>query len=147
MRPVGAGVAVGLVLAWLLAEVQGPHRRRADRDHPVVPRAVRDLPGRAGPHVSGVLAVAVAGIYAGRRSHEMLTPLSRMQGLAFWEVVLFLLNGLVFILIGLQLPARAVRPAGPAGRRAAGHRGRDQPHGRPVPLRVGVPRDVPAAGT
>jgi CPA1 family monovalent cation:H+ antiporter len=98
------GVALGVVLAWLLAEVQ----TRID-DAPIeitlsflVPYAIYLAAEQL--HVSGVLAVAVAGIYAGRRSPEMLSASSRIQGLAVWEVVLFLLNGLVFILIGLQLP-------------------------------------------
>jgi Na+/H+ antiporter len=54
--------------------------------------------------VSGVLAVVTAGLYLGRRLPELLTFKTRLQGGPFWEMVEFLLNGFVFILIGLQLP-------------------------------------------
>lgn len=54
--------------------------------------------------VSGVLAVVVAGIYAGRIAARSMTSAQRIDGLAAWNVVLFVINGLVFILIGLQLP-------------------------------------------
>jgi CPA1 family monovalent cation:H+ antiporter len=49
--------------------------------------------------------VAVAGIYGGWRSPQTWSAQSRIQAYAVWEVLLFVLNGLVFVLIGLQLPA------------------------------------------
>jgi len=52
---------------------------------------------------SGVLAVVACGLYLGRRTPEVITPETRIQGYAFWELVTFLLNGLIFALIGLQL--------------------------------------------
>jgi Na+/H+ antiporter len=52
---------------------------------------------------SGVLAVVTTGLYLGRRGPEYISPATRMQGYAFWELVTFLLNGLIFALIGLQL--------------------------------------------
>jgi CPA1 family monovalent cation:H+ antiporter len=55
-------------------------------------------------HVSGVLAVVVAGIYAGRIATTAFTSEQRIEGRAAWNVVLFLIHGFVFILIGLQLP-------------------------------------------
>ncbi|HEY3853930.1 MAG TPA: Na+/H+ antiporter [Verrucomicrobiae bacterium] len=55
--------------------------------------------------VSGVLSVVTAGLYLGRRTPELLSFKTRLQGGPFWEMVEFLLNGFVFILIGLQLPA------------------------------------------
>ena len=54
--------------------------------------------------VSGVLAVVVAGIYGGRIGARTLNSAQRVEGLAAWNVVLFLIHGLVFVLIGLQLP-------------------------------------------
>jgi len=54
-------------------------------------------------HFSGVLSVVVAGLYLGRRGPYYISPATRLQGYAFWELVTFLLNGLVFALIGLQL--------------------------------------------
>jgi monovalent cation/hydrogen antiporter len=55
-------------------------------------------------HVSGVLSVVVAGIYAGKIAARSLSSEQRVEGAAAWKVVLFLINGLVFIVIGLQLP-------------------------------------------
>ena len=54
-------------------------------------------------HLSGVLAVVTTGLYLSFRSAQMFTHQSRMQTYAVWEVVSFILNGLVFILMGLQL--------------------------------------------
>jgi Na+/H+ antiporter len=54
-------------------------------------------------HFSGVLAVVSTGLYLTFRSAEMFTNESRIMAYAVWDVVLFILNGLVFILIGLQL--------------------------------------------
>jgi monovalent cation/hydrogen antiporter len=52
---------------------------------------------------SGVLSVVAAGLYLGRRGPYVISPETRLQGYAFWELVTFLLNGLIFSLIGLQL--------------------------------------------
>lgn len=54
--------------------------------------------------VSGVLAVVAAGLHLGRRFPELLNFRTRLQGAPVWEMIEFLLNGFVFILIGLQLP-------------------------------------------
>jgi CPA1 family monovalent cation:H+ antiporter len=54
--------------------------------------------------VSGVLSVVTAGLYLGRLMPELLTFKTRLQSGPVWEMVEFLLNGVVFILIGLQLP-------------------------------------------
>ena len=53
--------------------------------------------------VSGVLAVVVAGIIFGRSSSTTLDPVTRVNAVAVWDFAIFLSNGLVFILIGLQL--------------------------------------------
>ena len=55
-------------------------------------------------HVSGVLAVVAAGLIAGRGASHALTSSQRVLGEAVWRTVLFLINGTVFVLIGLQLP-------------------------------------------
>lgn len=54
-------------------------------------------------HVSGILAVVAAGLYAGIDDTKHLTLETRMKAWSIWEMVLFLLNGLVFLLLGLQL--------------------------------------------
>jgi Na+/H+ antiporter len=55
-------------------------------------------------HYSGVMAVVSGGLFLSFRSHEFLNYHSRIQATNVWETVGFILNGLVFILIGLQLP-------------------------------------------
>ena len=53
--------------------------------------------------VSGVLATVAAGGYLGWRNPQLLSALTRFRGQGVWSVLLLLFNGLVFILIGLQL--------------------------------------------
>ncbi len=55
-------------------------------------------------HFSGVLAVVSGGLFLSHQQHTMLSHLSRIQGVNVWSTVSFVLNGLIFILIGLQLP-------------------------------------------
>lgn len=97
------GVAIGLAAAWLSTEL----RRRIEE--PAIEISVSLLTAyiayipaqRLG--ASGVLAAVAAGLYAGHRSGAILSPSSRLQLLGFWEVVTFLLDSLLFLLIGLQL--------------------------------------------
>jgi CPA1 family monovalent cation:H+ antiporter len=99
------GVGVGLLVAWLYAQIE----RRLD-DSPIeitlsflVPFAAY-IPAEA-VGASGVLAAVAAGLYVGRKSARIISPASRVQAEAVWGVLTFLLNGLAFILIGLQLRA------------------------------------------
>src|SRR5688572_18338199 len=55
-------------------------------------------------HFSGVIAVVTGGLLLSNQRQKMLTHLSRIQGSNVWSTVGFVLNGLVFLLIGLQLP-------------------------------------------
>jgi Na+/H+ antiporter len=55
-------------------------------------------------HSSGVLATVACGMYLGRESSLYFSTRARLQGAAVWETLSFVLNGIVFILIGLQLP-------------------------------------------
>jgi len=55
-------------------------------------------------HVSGVLAVVVAGLIIGHDAPRHASGASRLQAVAVWRLVDFLLEGLVFLLIGQQLP-------------------------------------------
>ena len=55
-------------------------------------------------HYSGVLAVVAGGLLLSSKRESMLTYLSRIQGANVWSTVGFVFNGLVFMLIGLQLP-------------------------------------------
>src|SRR6476619_660579 len=55
-------------------------------------------------HASGILAVVACGLYLGRGSSHFFSPAVRLQANAVWSVFTFILNGFVFVLIGLQLP-------------------------------------------
>jgi CPA1 family monovalent cation:H+ antiporter len=55
-------------------------------------------------HTSGVLGVVVAGLYLGHQSPRRQTAATRLQGTAVWRMIEFLLESVVFALIGLQLP-------------------------------------------
>jgi CPA1 family monovalent cation:H+ antiporter len=54
-------------------------------------------------HVSGVISTVAAGLMLGWHQHEVFSAAVRMRGAAFWQLVIFLLEALVFILIGLSL--------------------------------------------
>jgi monovalent cation/hydrogen antiporter len=97
------GIGFGLLIGWLASQVQ----RRLD-DPPVqitisilTPFAAYLPADQVG--VSGVLAVVAAGLYLGWRAPEIINSRMRLQAGPVWEMIQFLLNGLVFILIGLQL--------------------------------------------
>jgi monovalent cation/hydrogen antiporter len=102
---IGGGIAIGLALGWLIRQV----RRRLD--NPPVEVTVALMTGYFTfipaylVGASGVLAVVTAGVYVGWYTPELTTLQTRLQGDAFWEILTFLLNGLLFILVGLSLPA------------------------------------------
>lgn len=56
-------------------------------------------------HMSGVLSVVTAGLFISWRSREVFSSETRLQTKVVWDTVIFLLNGIIFILIGLQMPA------------------------------------------
>jgi Na+/H+ antiporter len=56
-------------------------------------------------HVSGVLAVVATGLYLGYEAPDTINASIRLQISAVWEMITYLLNGMVFVLIGLQLPS------------------------------------------
>jgi CPA1 family monovalent cation:H+ antiporter len=55
-------------------------------------------------HCSGVLAAVAAGFYLGNRSSYFFSSTARIAAYGFWDTFTFVLNGVVFLLIGLQLP-------------------------------------------
>jgi CPA1 family monovalent cation:H+ antiporter len=98
------GICVGVAVGWLATQVQ----RRLD-DPPVQTMLSLLTPyvayfGGERLHVSGILAVVIAGLYYGWRAPRILTGRMRLQALPVWEMVVFILNGVLFMLIGLQLP-------------------------------------------
>jgi Na+/H+ antiporter len=56
-------------------------------------------------HFSGVLAVVSGGLYLSNKRQNMLSYLGRIQATNVWDSIVFVLNGLIFLLIGLQLPS------------------------------------------
>jgi CPA1 family monovalent cation:H+ antiporter len=63
-------------------------------------------------HLSGVLAVVAAGLVRGRHAPEVLSAQSRLLGYAVWNIIVFFINALVFMTIGLQLPGILARLSG-----------------------------------
>ncbi|OLD72822.1 MAG: Na+/H+ antiporter [Chloroflexi bacterium 13_1_20CM_66_33] len=101
---VGAGgIVVGLAVGWLLAEV-----RRHIHD-PEVENTISLLTGYAAYlpaehlHVSGILAVVATGLYLGRVGPRIVAADTRVQNSGMWDVVVFVLEGLIFIIAGLGL--------------------------------------------
>ena len=94
------GLAIGAVVAWFEHKID---------DAPVeivisilVPYTTYLIGDRA--HVSGVMAVIACGMYMSRQSSEYMTPQVRLRTTAVSDALTFVLNGIVFVLLGLQLP-------------------------------------------
>jgi CPA1 family monovalent cation:H+ antiporter len=97
------GIAVGMVLAFLFIAI---HRRLGDPLIEVI--TVLTIPyatyvAAESLHVSGVLAVVAAGLVRGRYSPEIVSAEMRIMARSLWNVLVFMLNSLIFILIGIQM--------------------------------------------
>jgi Na+/H+ antiporter len=55
-------------------------------------------------HVSGVIAVVILGLSIARFSAKVFPEKLKQQSKSIWDIIIFLLNGLIFIFIGLQFP-------------------------------------------
>ena len=102
------GVAIGLAIGWLAAKIHPFLDRRGLSDPKssititlLTPFAAY-LPAEA-IHVSGVFAVVAAGLYVGNRCEQVFTKETYAEAKAVWEWIDFLLNSLIFILIGFQI--------------------------------------------
>jgi len=98
------GIALGLAVAWLALWLL---RRLVDPDIVTVLTLLAPFAAYLPAELlgfSGVLATVAAGIYAGWHAPTSFTPEARVHAGAVWSTFVFLLNGLAFILIGLQLP-------------------------------------------
>src|SRR5437762_10502352 len=114
---VGAGgIAVGLAVAWLLAAV-----RRHIHD-PEVENTISLLTGYAAYlpaerlGVSGILAVVATGLYLGRVGPRFVAADTRVQNVGMWDVVVFVLEGLIFTITGLALRPILAGWSGPFAR-------------------------------
>lgn len=94
------GLAVGYVVRWIQQTVDDP---TINTTISLLTPFLAYLPAER-LHVSGVLATAAAGVYLGWHGPLVIRARTRLQAAAFWEMIVFLINGLVFITIGLQLP-------------------------------------------
>jgi CPA1 family monovalent cation:H+ antiporter len=115
LPPLGAGIArlvylivAGLGIGLLLGIVVGWIERFIDNGpvELVVSVVVPYAAYLAGEEVkaSGVLAVVACGLYMSRQSATYFSPAVRIQVWNVWEAMTFVLNGIVFALIGLQMP-------------------------------------------
>jgi Na+/H+ antiporter len=99
-----AGIAIGLAVGYVVRQV-----RRRMNDSPseiaiaLLTGYLAYLPAEA-LGVGAVLAAVTVGIYMGWYTPELTDAETRLQGLAFWSILVFILNATLFILIGLQLP-------------------------------------------
>jgi len=98
------GIAIGLASGWMLVQVT---RKLDDRPLAILltllfPYAAYVLAEEI--HVSGVLAAVLGGLYLGWWSHDAFSPDTRLSAAAFWEVLVFGLNALLFLLLGMQFP-------------------------------------------
>jgi Na+/H+ antiporter len=99
------GVAIGLAVGWLFGHLRNYVKDPSlDVTLSVVTPFVAYIPAER-LHVSGVLATVAAGVYIGARSLDIIEPGTRLRTLSFWESATFLLDGLLFVLIGAQIPS------------------------------------------
>ena len=100
----GGGILVGLLVGWGISWFL----RRID-DAPVENTVSLILPfatyilADEFLHVSGVLAVVAAGFTLSRRLFNTNSSATRLQGVAFWDMLDFLFNNTLFLLVGLQM--------------------------------------------
>jgi CPA1 family monovalent cation:H+ antiporter len=99
------GVAIGLATGWVVAQL----RRRLDDPPTEIAVSLLTpyfayLPAEAF-ELSAVLAAVTSGLYLGWHSPQLITPATRIQAFAFWEILVFSMNAVLFVLVGLQLHA------------------------------------------
>ena len=99
------GVGIGLLVAWLFMKGQKilPTDANMDTVLTIVAPYVMYMAAEE-VHSSGVLAVVSGGLLLSNNRHRFLSTSSRLRGVNVWESLVFVLNGLVFLLIGLDLP-------------------------------------------
>ncbi len=100
----GGGIAIGLAGGWLVA------RLRNRLDDPLVEITVTLFTpyllfiGAEQIEASGIMAAVVSGLYLGIRDASISDSATRLQAFGFWRTLVFLLESLLFVLVGLQFP-------------------------------------------
>jgi Na+/H+ antiporter len=110
------GIAIGLAVGWLIARIR---RLTADIQVSVTISLLSGYAAFVPADVlglSGVLAAVTTGLYMGVRGPKLIPARTRLEGFMVWDIVSFLLNAILFVLVGAQL--RSVIE-GLAGRSAA----------------------------
>src|SRR5215510_1185029 len=97
---IGFGLLVGTVMRWVQSHLDDPPIQVTIS---LITPFIAYLPAER-LHASGVLATVTAGMFLGWHAPLIMSARTRLQAYAFWEMIAFLLNGFVFIVIGLQLP-------------------------------------------
>lgn len=101
----GGGIVIGLLVGFVLIAI---HKKI--NNYPIVETSLTLLTpflsylAAEQVHTSGILAVVSTGLLLSWRSQEIFSYQTRMRTTVVWDTLLFLLNGFIFILIGLQLP-------------------------------------------
>ena len=106
-----AAIALGVALGYLVAAAW---RRIRDIELQVAISILAPFLAYLPAHalgLSGVLAVVTLGLYVSRYAPSVLTPEARLRSNGFWETAAFLMNALIFLLVGLQLHAVLARLA------------------------------------
>jgi Na+/H+ antiporter len=103
---IGAGIAVGLAVGYLFyfLHTKLPTDVNTDIVFTLIAPYVMYIAAES-IHVSGVLAVVTGGLFLSSRQHLIMNNSSRLRSTSVWSALGFVLNGLVFMLIGLQLPS------------------------------------------
>ena len=99
------GIGIGLIIGWLFMKAHRhlPTNANIDTILSLVTPYVMYIAAEE-VHGSGVLAVVSGGLLLSNRRHWFLSSSSRLRGINVWSSLAFVLNGLVFVLIGLDLP-------------------------------------------
>jgi CPA1 family monovalent cation:H+ antiporter len=99
------GILIGLAVAGLVIAIRRGVGRRSTIENTIsllTPFAAFIPADQLG--VSGVLSVVTAGLFLGRMGPKLVSAPTRLQAQSMWRMVTYLLEGLIFILIGLYLP-------------------------------------------
>ncbi|RYY61316.1 MAG: Na+/H+ antiporter [Chitinophagaceae bacterium] len=99
------GTGIGLLVGWVFmkAHKRLPTDVNMDIVFTIIAPYVMYIAAEE-VHASGILAVVGGGLFLSTRRHQFLNSTARLQSVNVWQSLVFVLNGIVFLLIGLELP-------------------------------------------